>query len=58
MKSLKTKIFEGFYKNAGGMVRPTTKDELINEINKDEVYKDVAYFLLNDKLDFVPINIG
>ena len=37
MKSLKTKIceytlFEGFYKNAGGMVKPTTKDELINEI--------------------------
>ena len=34
------------------------RHELINEINKDEVYKDVAYFLLNDKLDFVPINIG
>ena len=37
MKSLKTKIYEselneGFYKNIGGMVRPTTKDELINEI--------------------------
>ena len=45
MKSLKTKIYEselneGFYKNAGGMVRPTTKEELINEIkirvNKDQ----------------------
>ena len=37
MKSLKTKIYESelnesFYKNAGGVVRPTTKDELINEI--------------------------
>ena len=45
MKSLKTKIYEselneGFYKNIGGMVRPTTKDELINEIkirvNRDQ----------------------
>ena len=42
MKSLKTKICEytlyeselneGFYKNAGGIVRPSTKDELKNEI--------------------------
>ena len=33
------------------------RHELINEINKDEVYKDVAYFLLNDKLDFIPISM-
>ena len=32
MKSLKTKLFEGFYKNAGGMVCPTTVDELRREI--------------------------
>ena len=24
---------KGFYKNAGGLVRPTTRDELVEEIN-------------------------
>ena len=33
MKSLQNKLFEGFYKNAGGLARPTTKEELQNEIN-------------------------
>ena len=33
MKSLQNRLFEGFYKNAGGLARPTTKDELIEEIN-------------------------
>lgn len=36
MKSLQSKIYElnegGFYKNASGMVRPSTKEELRNEI--------------------------
>ena len=32
MNSLQNRLFEGFYKNAGGMVRPSTKDELIREI--------------------------
>ena len=38
MKSLQSKIYElnegGFYKNASGMVRPSTKKELQNEIEK------------------------
>ena len=32
MNSLQNRLYEGFYKNAGGMVRPSTKDELIREI--------------------------
>ena len=32
MKSLQNRLFEGFFKNAGGMVRPTTKEELQREI--------------------------
>ena len=32
MKSLKTKINESFYKNAGGMSHPTTTEELQREI--------------------------
>ena len=34
MKSLQNRLFEGFYQNAGGMIRPTTKDELMKEIRK------------------------
>ena len=35
MKSLKSKLLnEGFYQNAGGLVRPTTKDELMKEIRE------------------------
>ena len=33
MKSLQNKLYEGFYKNAGGIIRPTTRIELIQEIN-------------------------
>ena len=32
MKSLQNRLFEGFYQNASGMVRPATKKELISEI--------------------------
>ena len=32
MKSLKTKVNESFYKNAGGMSHPTTREELQREI--------------------------
>ena len=32
MKSLQNKLYEGFYKNAGGLACPTTKDELISVI--------------------------
>ena len=32
MKSLQNRLFEGFFKNAGGMVRPSTKKELRKEI--------------------------
>ncbi len=34
MKSLKSKLNEDFFSNAGGLVRPTTKDELMKEIRK------------------------
>ena len=33
MKSLQNRLFEGFFKNAGGMSHPATKEELIKEIN-------------------------
>ena len=32
MKTLTAKLYEGFYKNAGGMSHPTTKEELQDEI--------------------------
>ena len=32
MKSLQNRLFEGFYKNAGGVPRPQTRKELKNEI--------------------------
>lgn len=33
------------------------RHELLNETNKDEVFKDVSNFVLNDKLDYIPIQI-
>ena len=33
MKSLQNRLFEGFFKNAGGMSHPATKEELIKELN-------------------------
>ena len=45
MKSLHSKLYEGFYKNAGGMVRPSTKAELINEI---QIRLDRGQTNLND----------
>ena len=45
MKSLHSKLYEGFYKNAGGMVRPSTKEELINEI---QIRLDRGQTNLND----------
>ena len=39
------KLYEGFYKNAGGMVRPSTKEELRNEI---EIRLDRGQYNLND----------
>lgn len=33
------------------------RHEILNEINKDEVYKDISYFILNDKLDYIPISL-
>ena len=45
MKSLQAKINEGFYKNAGGMVRPSTKEELRNEI---KIRLDRGQYNLND----------
>lgn len=32
MKSLQNKLYEGFYKNMGGVIQPTTKEELQYEI--------------------------
>ena len=45
MKSLQNKLYEGFYKNAGGMVCPTTRDELVEEIN---IRINRSQFNLND----------
>ena len=33
------------------------RHEILNEINKDEVYKDISHFILNDKLDFIPLSL-
>lgn len=33
------------------------RHELLNETNKEEVYKDVANFILKDTLDFIPISM-
>ena len=45
MKSLQNRLYEGFYKNAGGMVQPQTKDELVNEIR---TRLDRGQYNLND----------
>ena len=45
MKSLQNRLFEGFYQNASGMVRPTTKKELISEI---QIRLDRGQTNLND----------
>lgn len=34
------------------------RHELINELDKDEVFDDVKNFVLNDKLDFIPISVN
>lgn len=33
------------------------RHELLNETNKEEIYKDVSNFILKDTLDFVPVNM-
>lgn len=43
------KVYLKTYSNA--------RHELINEMNKDEVYKDISDFVLNSKLDYIPIQI-
>lgn len=45
----KKKVFLKTYLNA--------RHELLNEINKEEVYNDVANFILNNTIDFIPVNI-
>lgn len=45
----KKKVYFKTYLNA--------RHELLNELNKEEVYKDVSNFLLNSSLDYIPINI-
>jgi len=34
------------------------RHELLNEINKEEVYKDLCRFISNDKLEYIPISIA
>ena len=43
------KVFLKTYLNA--------RHELLNETNKDEVYRDVALFATNDKLEYVPVSV-
>ena len=45
MKSLQNKLYEGFYKNAGGMVQPSSSAELRDEI---EARLDKGQYNLND----------
>ena len=45
MKSLQNKLFEGFYKNAGGMSHPTTVNELRREV---EIRLNKGQYNLND----------
>ena len=71
MKSLQNKLFEGFYKNAGGLARPTTKEELQNEINtrlKREQYDmndidtskitDMSYLFLAYERDMSKLDVS
>ena len=45
MRSLQNRLFKGFFKNAGGMVRPSTKKELQEEI---EIRLRRGQYNLND----------
>ena len=45
MKSLQNKLYEGFYQNASGMVRPSTKKELHEAI---KIRLDRGQYNLND----------
>ena len=33
------------------------RHEILNETNKDEVYNDLTQFILNDKLEYVPVSV-
>ena len=71
MKSLQNKIYEGFYKNVGGMVQPRTKDELAEEIsirlardqyNLNDIdtskITDMSRLFFSDKRDLSKIDIS
>ena len=71
MKSLQNKLYEGFYKNAGGMVCPTTREELENEIsirlsrgqtNLNDIdtskITDMSYLFFADKRDLRNLDIS
>ncbi|MBQ7352293.1 MAG: alpha/beta hydrolase [Clostridia bacterium] len=45
----KKKVFLKCYQDA--------RHELINEINNEEVYKDIARFITTDRLEFVPVTL-
>lgn len=45
----KKKVFLKTYLNS--------RHEILNEINKDEVFADMTKFILNDKLEFVPVSV-
>lgn len=34
-----------------------SRHEIINEINKEEVYSDLSKFILNDRLEYIPVSI-
>lgn len=36
---------------------PDARHEIINEINNDEVFKDLSNFLKNDRLEFIPVTL-
>ena len=71
MKSLQNKLFEGFYKNVGGMVQPRTKEELEKEIdirlNRDQYnlndidtskITDMSRLFFSDKRDLSKLDIS
>ena len=71
MKSLQNKLYEGFYKNAGGMVQPRTKEELEKEIdirlNRDQTnlndidtskITDMSRLFFSDKRDLSKLDIS
>ena len=71
MKSLQNKLYEGFYKNAGGMVCPTTREELedeisirlsrgqtnLNDIDTSKI-TDMSYLFFADKRDLRNLDIS